>query len=339
MIQTDTVKTLALIAVQGVALLVLDIATPLGIAVWVMYLIPLGLTTWLPYRQAPFVAAAIFSAFLVAGFIFSPPGIAASIALLNHGFAVLTLWVIALMLSKLKQRTAMELQTEVHKRLEVEEQLRFSQQALAREREIKEGHARIKARRLQDRQLLQRSRDLEDMSRVSEAVLRALPGSGLMDHSLEAAIRATNAEAGSILLVDPRTQRLIFRSVVGRQAQFLMGKEVLPGTSIAHAVMASGHPEIIPDAKLDPRHNAGFDDQSGFATRNMLVAPLKLPGEDAIGVLEVVNKTTGHFSQEDLGVLATLSTLLTASVEQARLYREQVGREQQDVHAQSHPVT
>jgi hypothetical protein len=158
MILTDAVKTLALIAVQGIALLVLDIATPLGIAVWVMYLIPLGLTIWLPYRQAPFVAAAIFSAFLIGGFIFSPPGIAASIALLNHGFAVLTLWVIALMLYKHKQRTAMELQTEVHKRLEVEEQLRFSQQALAREREIKEGHARIKARRLQDRQLLQRSR-------------------------------------------------------------------------------------------------------------------------------------------------------------------------------------
>jgi putative methionine-R-sulfoxide reductase with GAF domain len=326
---SDTHKTLLLVGIQAIGLLILDIATPLGIAVWVMYLIPLGLTTWLPQRRAPFVAAGIFSLFLLAGFVFSPPSIAVSIALLNHGFAILTLWATALLIYKHKRQTAAVLQTEVNKRLDVEEQLRISQQALAFEKQMAQPGERHKARRLQDYQLIQRSRDLEAANRVSEAVMKQMPGDDLLDYTLRLAVAAVNAEAGSILLVDLRTRKLIFRAVVGPRAEVLVGKELPMDHGIAGAVLASGEPEIIADATQDRRHDPDLGLRIGIQTRNMIVQPLRLLGDDPIGVLEVLNRRNGQFSPNDAAHLAMVSTLLTATLEQARLYREQFVKAEQ----------
>jgi putative methionine-R-sulfoxide reductase with GAF domain len=329
MLLSDAHKTLLIIGIQAIGLLILDIATPLGIAVWVMYLIPLGLTTWLPQRQAPFIAASIFSLFLLSGFVFSPPGIGTSITLLNHGFAILTLWVTAFLIYKHKQRTAAELKTEVNKRLDVEEQLRISQQALAFEKQLSQPGDRLKARRLQDYQLIQRSRDLEAANRVSEAVMKQLPGDELLEQTLRLAVAAVNAEAGSILLLDPRTRKLVFRTVLGPRAEALVGKELPLDHGIAGAVLVSGEPEIIADATRDSRHDPSLGLRIGIQTRNMIVQPLRLLGDEAIGVLEVLNKRDGHFSHHDVAHLTMVSTLLSATLEQARLYREQFVKAEQ----------
>lgn len=326
---SPTVSTLILIGVQAIGLLVLDIATPIGIAVWIMYLIPLGLTSWLPHRQAPFIAAAVFSLFLVTGYLLSPPGMPTSMALLNHALGLCTLWVTAVLLYRHKRHFAAELHAEVSKRQEVEEQLRASQLELAQEREKKLGNDRQKVRRLQDRQLLQRSRDLELASKVSEALLREMPGDLIIEQGLRTAVAAAGAEAGAIFLMDLKSRKLVFTSVIGEKAEVLADCEMPPGGSIAEAVFASGEPELIADAQMDRRHNTTVDLGTGFRTRSMLVVPLKLLGEEPIGVLEVLNKRSGTFNQGDLQLLTTFSTLLTAAIEHTRLYREQASQAEQ----------
>ena len=59
----------------------LDLGTPLGVPVWLLYFIPLFLSFWSrPYYALPTVSV-VSMLFLVAGFVFSPPGIQTSAAL------------------------------------------------------------------------------------------------------------------------------------------------------------------------------------------------------------------------------------------------------------------
>ena len=75
--------TLALAAMM-VIIYLLDLNTPLGVPVWLLYFIPLILSFWSrPYFAIPTVCV-VTLLFLVAGFVFSPPGIQTSAALVNR---------------------------------------------------------------------------------------------------------------------------------------------------------------------------------------------------------------------------------------------------------------
>ena len=75
--------TLALAAMM-VIIYLLDLSTPLGVPVWLLYFIPLILSFWArPYFAIPTVCV-VTLLFLVAGFVFSPPGIQTSAALVTR---------------------------------------------------------------------------------------------------------------------------------------------------------------------------------------------------------------------------------------------------------------
>ena len=67
-----------------VIIYLLDLSTPLGVPVWLLYFIPLILSFWSrPYFAIPTVCV-VALLFLGAGFVFSPPGIQTSAALVNR---------------------------------------------------------------------------------------------------------------------------------------------------------------------------------------------------------------------------------------------------------------
>jgi CheY-like chemotaxis protein len=87
-------------AIAGIALLVgavgaADIGTPLGIAVWVLYLVPLALTLLLPNPALPLLVAAAATLLMGVGFVASPSGVSGDIAIVNRGFAILVIWMVA----------------------------------------------------------------------------------------------------------------------------------------------------------------------------------------------------------------------------------------------------
>jgi hypothetical protein len=75
--------TLAIAAII-ITIYVIDLNTPLGVPVWVLYFIPLILSFWSrPYFAIPTVCI-VTLLFLAAGYMFSPPGIQTSAALFNR---------------------------------------------------------------------------------------------------------------------------------------------------------------------------------------------------------------------------------------------------------------
>lgn len=126
--QDDNVRKKILIFIVMLAALVFiaDALTPLGYAVWLLYMIPLLLSGQLLKRGSSYYVAAFLSALVIAGFFISPAGVALSIALFNRATIIAALLVIAVFLERYKKTSG----------------LRALNEELARARDIAEQHAR-----------------------------------------------------------------------------------------------------------------------------------------------------------------------------------------------------
>ncbi len=98
--------------------IILDFFTPLGVADWVWYFIPLLLSVYVGGRSLPYVLAAVFSLLTLAGFFLSPPGIDLHLAFVSRLMGISVQWLMAFLISQRKSveselRTANEFNKEV----------------------------------------------------------------------------------------------------------------------------------------------------------------------------------------------------------------------------------
>src|SRR5215510_12128593 len=85
------------IAISMAIVFIIDLYTPLGIAVWVIYFVPLTLSffTWRPL--IPVALAVLASILMAIDFAIdpNPVGISPKLAGINRGFDILTVWIVA----------------------------------------------------------------------------------------------------------------------------------------------------------------------------------------------------------------------------------------------------
>ena len=96
-----------------VLVFVADWQTPLGIAVWIFYVAPIGLCLLTSRPNLPLAVAALSSIGLVLGYFLSPsPALALNVVQLNRGFGFLLAWGVAVMAQQiLRSRLAIRKQT------------------------------------------------------------------------------------------------------------------------------------------------------------------------------------------------------------------------------------
>lgn len=82
------------IAVFLAAVFFIDVRTGLGFTPWLLYLIPLGLTYWIPSLYSPIIVAIVCIVLMFVGYMLSPPLVPQSIALVNRLFGTLTVIVL-----------------------------------------------------------------------------------------------------------------------------------------------------------------------------------------------------------------------------------------------------
>lgn len=140
--------------------------------------------------------------------------------------------------------------------------------------------------------------------------------------AMEAATSLVDAEVGSLLLVDQKTQDLFFEVALGEKGERLKQIRLKMGEGIAGWVAQQNEPALVNDVANDPRHfkKAGVITQ--FVTRNMICVPVRSKGR-VIGVLQAINKKDGGlFTEEDLENFWTLSNQVAIALENANLYEE-----------------
>jgi diguanylate cyclase (GGDEF)-like protein len=128
------------------------------------------------------------------------------------------------------------------------------------------------------------------------------------------------SEAWSMLMVDEEKQELAFELALGAKGKEVSSFRVKMGEGITGWVAQTGKPTIVNDTAKDPRFARKFDSSTQFQTRSILCAPLISRGR-TIGVVEIINKLKGRFTQADLDILLTLVEPCAIAIENAILFQ------------------
>lgn len=145
----------------------------------------------------------------------------------------------------------------------------------------------------------------------------------LLERIVEAAVKVVQASAGSLLVWDAWSNDLVFAVAKGGGGEALVGHRMPAYKGIAGWVFTNRQSAIVSHVRQDPRFFSAIDESLGFHTTSSLLAvPLVAKGE-AIGVLEVLNKTSKEpFDQQDADLLMALAGQAAVAIKNARLYRQ-----------------
>jgi len=165
---------------------------------------------------------------------------------------------------------------------------------------------------------------LEALIEASLALNEAPDLDSLLRRILDLAAGSVDAERGTLFRVDPASGAL--------EADIFHGDElarirVERGRGLAGEVALSGKPVRITDAYADPRFDRSVDARTGYRTRSLLVVPLRHRSGEIVGVLEVLNKRTGAFDEDDEAFLEAFGAHAAVALENARLVEERVRAE------------
>jgi len=86
------------IVVLSVIVLVLDLLTPLGLVIWTLYIIPLGLASWCSMGSLLPVTAGVSSGLVILGYFYSPPGLSYEYVAINRTLGIVMLWAVTFFL-------------------------------------------------------------------------------------------------------------------------------------------------------------------------------------------------------------------------------------------------
>lgn len=143
----------------------------------------------------------------------------------------------------------------------------------------------------------------------------------LLKKILSEATSLTNAEAASILLLDPYTRELRFKATSGEMTPEMADTPVPLNNSIAGTILTTNKPLIVNDVSQEPRWNPKISETINFPTGSILGVPMNDVSRP-VGVLEALNKIEGEFTQEDIAILSILADLAGVAVERAQLFGE-----------------
>jgi response regulator RpfG family c-di-GMP phosphodiesterase len=164
----------------------------------------------------------------------------------------------------------------------------------------------------------------------------------VMDQALRLARSFTDADAGSIWMVEPEGLRLVYTQNDTLESRLSPGERLpladvlIPrdSASIAGHVAVTGRPLRIDDVHaLDPSlpyHFRGdFDRKIGYTTRSMLVFPLRDARDCVVGVLQLINArgrgkagaSPPVFTASDEAAVELFAGMASLAVERAKLVR------------------
>ncbi len=140
------------------------------------------------------------------------------------------------------------------------------------------------------------------------------------------------AERSSLFLLTDDRRELWTRVLEADEVQEI---RLEVGTGVAGWVAERGEAVNIADAYDDERFSREVDQTTGYRTRSILCVPMRDPLGQITGVVQVLNKREGPFSDDDQDLLVTLASQAAIAVENSKLYQSVVRKNQQLLTAQT----
>ena len=132
---------------------------------------------------------------------------------------------------------------------------------------------------------------LEEVAARAAAAGRLEPpgGEAVLRSVVEATVALFDAEAASIALHGPGSDRLVIRVAAGAAGEGAVGLAFSSGEDVAGYVFATGEPLAVADVESDPRFDRWAVERTGYVPRSVLAVPL-LDDSGSIGALEVLDR-------------------------------------------------
>lgn len=131
--------------------------------------------------------------------------------------------------------------------------------------------------------------------------------------------QALRVQAASLALIDYTSNEIVFKAATGWVGEQVVGIRLNMGQGVAGWVAREGRGVIVPAVDQDNRFDPETDQRTGYTTRAIACAPIRLRGE-VIGVLEAINPTSGMFDPDALLVLTGIGNLAGTAIRHAQLF-------------------
>lgn len=169
-----------------------------------------------------------------------------------------------------------------------------------------------------------RELELDILRKVGRILASELEIDKVLSIIIDSCRELISAEAWSILLINPKEDKLVFSRILGQKTSELTNVTLKIGQGIAGKVYETGKARIVNDVSNDPDFYAGIDELTGFNTKSILCIPLTSRG-NFLGVIEIINKLDNQpFTEEDLGKVETYTKFASVALENAQLYEQAV---------------
>jgi GAF domain-containing protein/FixJ family two-component response regulator len=165
-----------------------------------------------------------------------------------------------------------------------------------------------------------RAEELGLLNEVGQALSTTLDLEQALTLVMERINSILRVEAGSLLLTDEEAGELVFQIALGEKSEQVKPLRLRIGQGIAGRVAETGQPLLIPDVGQDRAEATAVDISTDFLAQSVLCVPMVARGE-TMGVIEVINKLDGPFTEDDLRVLTSIANYAAVAIENARLFR------------------
>ena len=167
-------------------------------------------------------------------------------------------------------------------------------------------------------QLQRRLQELEALAHIGRTVTAMLDLDQVLTTVVDAAVRLTGAEEGSLLLLDDESGELYMRASKNFDQEFARTFRLRVEDSLAGQVIASGNPVILDESTPQKI-------KTSYLVHSLLYVALRVHGR-TLGVLGVDNRTPGRtMTREDMTVVMAMADYAAIAIENARLYARTEG--------------
>ena len=170
-----------------------------------------------------------------------------------------------------------------------------------------------------------RAATLEKVLEITRELARPLDLNTLLAKVVDAALVILDAERGTVFLYYAQADVQISRVATGS------GELRIPANrGFAGECVKTRHIVSVPDAYADARFNPDIDKSTGYKTRCILTIPLIGHDEAMVGVLQVLNKRTGAFDDDDEGVATALAASCAVAIQRMRLLEDLLAKQRME---------
>ncbi len=156
--------------------------------------------------------------------------------------------------------------------------------------------------------------DLQKVLEITRSMVAAEDLHSLLQLIIDRSMELLDAERASLFLYDPDNNELYSRIAAGVEEI-----RVPANKGISGATVKTGNTINVADAYGDSRFNPDVDKRTGYRTRNILSTPLSDHMGNLVGVLQVINKRSGNFSDYDEMLAETLGAQAGVAIQRANL--------------------